>query len=90
VTGSSYVAIVVPIIAFTAMAFWLGLVFYADSHPGSRDRQRRQQPSETARSQAAGRLAGDDPAGLSPSAGTSETVAPSPDAGIVAGARGPG
>jgi len=21
--------------AFAAMAFWLGLVFYADSHPGS-------------------------------------------------------
>jgi hypothetical protein len=35
VTGSSYVAIVVPIMAFIMMAFWLGLVFYADSHPGS-------------------------------------------------------
>jgi len=25
--------------AFVAMAFWLGLVFYADSHPGYRSRK---------------------------------------------------
>lgn len=35
-TGSSYIPIVVPIMAFLAMAFWLGLIFYADSHPGYR------------------------------------------------------
>ena len=33
-TGSSYVPIIVPIVAFLAMALWLGLIFYADSHPG--------------------------------------------------------
>jgi hypothetical protein len=38
VTGSSYIPIVVPIVAFLAMAFWLGLVFYADQHPGYRRR----------------------------------------------------
>jgi hypothetical protein len=36
VTGSSYIPIVVPIMAFLAMGFWLGLVFYADGHPGYR------------------------------------------------------
>ena len=35
-TGSSLILIVVPIMAFVAMFFWLGLVFYADSHPGYR------------------------------------------------------
>jgi hypothetical protein len=34
VTGSSYIPIVVPIVAFLAMGAWLGLVFYADRHPG--------------------------------------------------------
>ncbi len=32
-SGSSLIPIVVPIMAFVAMAFWLGLVFHADSHP---------------------------------------------------------
>jgi hypothetical protein len=39
VTGSSYIPIVVPIIAFLAMASWIGLVFYADSHPGYKHRK---------------------------------------------------
>lgn len=38
-TGSSYVPVVVPVIAFVAMAFWLGLIFYADAHPGYRHRK---------------------------------------------------
>ena len=38
-TGSSYIPIVVPIIAFLAMASWIGLVFYADSHPGYKHRR---------------------------------------------------
>ncbi len=38
-TGSSYIPIVVPIIAFVAMAFWLGLLFHADSHPGYKHRK---------------------------------------------------
>lgn len=39
VTGSSYIPIVVPIMAFVAMGFWLGLILYADSHPGYRHRK---------------------------------------------------
>ena len=32
-TGSNAVAIVTPIVALITLAFWLGLVFYAGSHP---------------------------------------------------------
>ena len=39
-TGSSYIPIVVPIMAFVTMFFWLGLVFYADSHPGWKPRRK--------------------------------------------------
>jgi hypothetical protein len=41
VTGSSYIPIVLPIVAFMGMAFWLGLVFYAAQHPGYRRRTPR-------------------------------------------------
>lgn len=44
VTGSGYVPIIVPIVAFFAMAFWLRMVFYADSHP----RYRHGQPTGAA------------------------------------------
>jgi hypothetical protein len=33
-TGSSLVAIIVPIVALIALAAWLGMVFWADAHPG--------------------------------------------------------
>lgn len=33
-TGSFWVAIVVPIVAFLALAAWLGMVYWADAHPG--------------------------------------------------------
>ena len=33
------VAVVVPIVALLALAFWLGLVFYAGSHPFWRHHQ---------------------------------------------------
>jgi hypothetical protein len=49
VTGSSYIPIVVPIVAFAAMAFWLGLVFYAEAHPG----YKRRTPRRRSRSAAA-------------------------------------
>jgi hypothetical protein len=38
-TGSSLVPIVVPIVAFCALAVWFGLVFYADAHPGWKSHQ---------------------------------------------------
>ncbi len=33
-TGSFLVPIIVPIVAFFALAAWLGVVFWADAHPG--------------------------------------------------------
>jgi len=53
VTGSSYILIVVPIVAFVAMFFWLGLVFYADSHPGWKPRRNRGHASAPADAQVA-------------------------------------
>ena len=32
-TGSSLTPIIVPIVAFIALAVWLGVVFWADAHP---------------------------------------------------------
>lgn len=32
-SGSSLIPVIVPIMAFVGLAFWIGLVFYADSHP---------------------------------------------------------
>jgi hypothetical protein len=32
-TGSTLAAVVIPIVAMTALAVWLAMVFYADSHP---------------------------------------------------------
>lgn len=37
-SGSSMVAIVTPIVMLPLMAFWLIMVFHADSHPGYRHR----------------------------------------------------
>ena len=44
-TGSNpdLVAIVVPIVALLSLAFWLGLCFYAGSHPYWRHQQRTSQ-----------------------------------------------
>jgi hypothetical protein len=89
VTGSSYVAIVAPIVAFAAMAFWLGLVFYADSHPGSRRKLARQKHPATAPRAAAIRLSADDQVELSPSAGTGDGAVAAPQAGLMAAAPGP-
>jgi hypothetical protein len=33
-TGSSLVPIVTPIVALITLAFWLGLIYWADAHPG--------------------------------------------------------
>lgn len=38
VTGSSY--------TFLAVGFWLGLIFYADSHPGYRHGRARPRPED--------------------------------------------
>jgi hypothetical protein len=35
-TGSFLVLIIVPIVALIALAAWLGMVFWADAHPGWR------------------------------------------------------
>jgi hypothetical protein len=67
-TGSdpNLVAIVVPIVALITLAFWLGLCFWAGSHPFWRHHQ------EAARQQ----LASDDQAGLPPPPATSRLSAP--------------
>ena len=33
-TGSSLLAIILPIVAIVALAAWLAMVFWADAHPG--------------------------------------------------------
>ncbi len=70
-SGSSYIPIVVPIVAFIAMACWLGLVFYADSHPGYGRRKSREPSRPIAPDQAAGQLPVDELAELPSSAGAS-------------------
>jgi len=40
------VAVVVPIVALLALAFWLGLVFYAGSHPFWRHHQAANQQQQ--------------------------------------------
>ena len=75
-TGSSYIPIVVPIVAFLAMALWLGLVFYAAGHPG----YRRRTPRRRSRSAAA---TSSDTAAVAP-APQQEAIS---DAGIPAGPR---
>ncbi len=37
-SGSNMVAILAPVVALPLMAFWLIMVFHADSHPGYRHR----------------------------------------------------
>jgi hypothetical protein len=33
-TGSFLVPIITPIVAVIALAFWLGMIFWAEGHPG--------------------------------------------------------
>ncbi len=81
-TGSSYIPIVVPIVAFVTMALWLGLVFYAAGHPGYRQRSSRRGTGTgaSARNEAA---ASDDAAGIALGR-HHETL---PHAGVAAGPR---
>jgi hypothetical protein len=37
-TGSFLVPIITPIVALIAMATWLGIVYWADAHPGWKSR----------------------------------------------------
>ena len=74
-TGSdpNLVAIVVPIVAFFALAFWLGLCFYAGNHPS----WRRYQPAserQLASPRQTGTLPPPDRPGLSDSAGRAPGV----------------
>ena len=64
------VAIVVPIVALISLAFWLGLCFYAGSHPFWRHHQ---QPDRQ-------QLAGPDQASRLPPPATSRLSAPAPGA----------
>jgi hypothetical protein len=49
-TGSVLVAIITPIVAVIALACWLGMIFWADGHPGwktHRAAQESQFPGES-------------------------------------------
>ena len=62
-TGSFLVAIITPIVALIALAFWLGMVFWAEGHPGWKTRyaaQESQFPGES--TTLAGDLRGAEPA----------------------------
>ena len=62
-TGSVLVAIITPIVAVIALAFWLGMIFWAEGHPGWKTHhaaQESQFPGESI--SLAGDLRGDEPA----------------------------
>lgn len=90
-TGSSYIPIVVPTMAFVAMFFWLGLVFHADSHPGWKPRRKPGHASVFDRPAAAvaGPVAGADADGApearrpdaAPGTGPASAPGPAPSAG---------
>ena len=40
-TGSALAPVVIPIVAFLALAAWLGMVYYADAHPAVHAREDR-------------------------------------------------
>ena len=63
------VAIVVPIVALISLAFWLGLCFYAGSHPFWRHHQQPDRQQQ---------LAGRDQAGQLPPPATSRLSGPAP------------
>lgn len=46
-TGSPLVPIIVPIVAFFALAAWLGMVFWVDAHPGWKARAAARVPEAT-------------------------------------------
>jgi len=76
-TGSSLVAIILPAVAFTGMAFWLGMVFHADNHPGYGRRQSRQGLAATTPHQEADQPPAAGLGELASYGGTSATLAPS-------------
>ena len=76
--GSYLVPIVVPIVAFAAMAAWLGMVFWADAHPQWKSHAVASGPKITA--------AGSPPAAAGPGARQgSEIAAPVRDKSEIAG-----
>jgi hypothetical protein len=63
------VAIVVPIVALISLAFWLGLCFYAGSHPFWRHHQQQASQQQLASQQQPGTLPPPASPGLSEPAG---------------------
>jgi hypothetical protein len=41
-TGSFLVLIVTPVVAIVALACWMGMLFWADAHPGWKTRDKAQ------------------------------------------------
>lgn len=69
-TGSSLAPIIVPIVAFIALAAWLGMVFWADAHPEWKPHAAIPGPEITS--------AGVPPAAAEPGASHGGELAPSP------------
>jgi len=67
-TDPNLVAIVVPIVALITLAFWLGLCFWAGSHPFWRHHQQAAQ-QQLAPPRQAGALPGSESPGLPAGAG---------------------
>jgi hypothetical protein len=62
-TGSFLVAIITPIVALIGLAFWLGMVFWAEGHPGWKTHHAAQESQFPGESIAiAGDLRGEGPA----------------------------
>jgi hypothetical protein len=54
-TGSALAPIVIPIVAFVALFVWLGMVFWANSHPSVHGREARAAHEESQDREAAAR-----------------------------------
>jgi len=67
-TGSNLVAIVTPIVALVLLGGWLGLIYWADAHPGWKELRATRGPEITSETFPAAAASGDQASGaISPS-----------------------
>ena len=53
-TGSALAPVIIPVVVIAALAAWLGMIYYADAHPGYHSRRTVSKPG-TARADTARR-----------------------------------